>query len=206
MYTIGLTGGIASGKSTVAALLRAFGAHVIDADAISRALTATGGVALPIIRAHFGAEVFEGNALNRRALAAQIFADEEARLALDAIMFPLVYADMFEQVCALVVRGEKLVVLEVPLLFESGFDAQVDEIWLTVLPRDEQLRRLMARNQLTEAEAVARIDSQWPIERKERRARQRFDTAQPIDRVAEQVRAAWQHAKRKAESPNASPP
>jgi len=118
MYAIGLTGGIATGKSTVAALLREYGASVIDADAISRELTAPGGVALPIIRAHFGDEVFQGGALNRSALAARIFADEQARLALDAIMHPLVYADMFERVCVLVDRGEKLVVLEIPLLFE----------------------------------------------------------------------------------------
>jgi len=205
MYTIGLTGGIATGKSTVAALLRAYGASVIDADAISRELTAPGGVALPIIRAHFGGEVFQGGTLNRTALAARIFADEQARLALDAIMHPLVYADMFERVCVLFDRGEKLVVLEIPLLFESGFDVQVDEIWLTALPRSEQLRRLMARDQLTEAEASARVGSQWPNERKERRARVRIDTAEPLDRVAEQVRAAWQHAKRKAGSPHATP-
>jgi len=206
MYTIGLTGGIASGKSTVAALLREFGAPVIDADAISRELTAPGGVALPALRARFGNEVFEGDALNRRALGERIFADQAARHALDAIMHPLVYAGMHAQICALVDRGRKAAVLEIPLLFESGFDSQVDEIWLTVLPREEQLRRLIARDGLTEIEAAARVGSQWPAERKQRLAQVHIDTAEPIERLAVQVRTAWQQAIRKAESLDATTP
>ena len=200
MVKIGLTGGIASGKSTVAAMLRELGAPVIDADALSRELTATGGVALPAIRARFGSEVFEGDALNRRALGARVFEDEAARRALDAIMHPLVYANMHARICALMDRDEKAAVLEIPLLFETGMDSQVDEIWLTVLPRDEQLRRLMARDRLAEAEAAARIDSQWPMERKERRARVRIDTTGPPEQVAAQVRVAWQHAMMRAKS------
>jgi len=83
MYKIGLTGGIASGKSTVAAMLRELGAPVIDADALSRELTAPGGAALPAIRARFGDAVFDSaGALNRRALGARVFADAEARRAL----------------------------------------------------------------------------------------------------------------------------
>ena len=200
MYKVGLTGGIATGKSTVAALLRGLGAPVIDADAISRALTAPGGAALPMIRERFGDGVFDGDALNRRALGACVFADEEARHALEAIIHPLVYAGLRAQIGQLAADGERAAVLEIPLLFESGYDAQVDEIWLTVLPRWEQMRRLMARDGLTEAEAEARIDSQWPAERKERRARVRIDTSGPPEQVAEQVRVAWQHAMTRAES------
>ena len=206
MYTIGLTGGIATGKSTVTALLRALGAPVIDADAIARELTGPGGVALPMIRARFGSEVFADDALNRRALAARIFADEASRLDLDAIMHPLVFAELHVRIGDLADRGERAAVLEIPLLFEAGFDSMVDEIWLAVLPRDEQLRRLMARDRLTEAEGLARIASQWPTERKERRAQVRIDTAGPPERAAEQVRAAWQNARRKAESPDATSP
>ena len=194
MYKIGLTGGIASGKSTVAALLRELGAPVIDADALSRELTATGGAALPAIRARFGDAVFEGDALNRRALGALVFADENARRALDAIVHPLVYAGMDTRMDGLAAQGEKAVILEIPLLFETGYDVQVDEIWLTVLPHGEQLRRLMARDCLTVAEAAARMDSQWPQERKESRAQVRIDTSAPLEQVAGQVRAAWQRA------------
>lgn len=206
MYAIGLTGGIATGKSTVAALLRALSAPVIDADAVSRALTAPGGAALPMIRARFGNQVFAGDALDRGALGTRIFADEAARRDLNAIMHPLVFADMRAQIGQLAERGERVAVLEIPLLFESGFDSEVDEIWLAVLPRDEQLRRLMVRDRLTEAEGLARIASQWPTERKERRAQVRIDTAAPPEQVAEQVRAAWQNARRKAESPDATAP
>lgn len=204
MYKIGLTGGIASGKSTVAAILRELGAPVIDADALSRELTAPGGAALPELRARFGDAIFEGGVLNRRALGALIFADASAREALNAAIHPLVFAKMEAQIAALADRGEAAVVLEIPLLFETGYDAQVDEIWLADLPREEQARRLMARDGLSPADADARIDSQWPLERKRSRARVRIDTGLPPEQLASLVRDAWQQTQRKAEPSNAT--
>ena len=191
MYKIGLTGGIASGKSTVAAMLRDLGAPVIDADALSRELTALGGAALPAILERFGNAVFDGEALDRRALGALIFADEAERDALNEIIHPLVLAGMDAQIDALAANGERAAVLEIPLLFEIGYDSRVDEVWLTALPRETQLRRLIARDGLTEAEAAARIDSQWPLARKKSRARVCIDTGAPLERVAARVRAEW---------------
>ena len=198
MRRIGLTGGIATGKSTVSRTLRVLGAPVIDADEISRALTAPGGEALPALRARFGDAVFDGDALNRRALGAVVFTDAQAREALGALLHPMVYARMEARCAELAQAGAPAAVLEIPLLFETGYDARVDEIWLTVLPQAEQLRRLMARNGLTEAEAAARIDSQWRQEDKRARAQRVFDTTAAPDAVAAQVRAAWAQSIRKA--------
>ncbi len=206
MYKVGLTGGIASGKSTVAAELRKLGAPVIDADALSRALTAPGGAALPLLRARFGDAVFEGDMLNRRALGMLVFNDAEARADLNALLHPLVYARLEAQCQALAAQGCPAAVLEIPLLFETGYDARVDEIWVTALPPGEQLRRLMARDGLGEAEAQARIDSQWPLQDKLMRAQVRIDTAASQEEVAAAVRAAWARTIRKAGALHAKSP
>ncbi len=197
MYRIGLTGGIACGKSTVAAMLHELGAPVIDADALSRGLTAPGGAALPAIRERFGDGVFAGAELDRRALGALVFADEQARQALNALLHPLVLAAIDARCASLAAAGKPIAVLEIPLLFEIGYESRVDAIWLAALPREEQHRRLMARDGLTEAEANARIDSQWPLERKRERAQVCIDTSVPPEQVKAQVHAAWQQTIRK---------
>lgn len=204
MYTIGLTGGIASGKSTVAGMLRKLGAPVIDADALSRALTAPGGDALPAVRVRFGDAVFDGDTLDRRALANHVFGNEAARASLNAILHPMVFSAIEAQLSQLQREGASIAVLEVPLLFESGYDARVDEIWLTVLPRATQLQRLMARDGWSEAEAEARIDSQWPVSDKLPRAHVHIDTAATIASVSTQVRSAWQRALRKVDQNHAT--
>ena len=111
-YVIGLTGGIACGKSNLSSALRAAGAQVIDADALSRATTAPGGPALPAIRSAFGDAVFDGNALNRRALGQLVFADASARAALNGIIHPLVLAQMRREIDS----REGIVFLDVTLL------------------------------------------------------------------------------------------
>lgn len=204
MYTIGLTGGIASGKSTVARMLRELGAPVIDADALSHALTAPGGDALPALRARFGNTVFDSDTLDRRALAAHVFGNKAARESLNAILHPMVFSAIEAQLYQLQQGGASIAAIEVPLLFESGYDARVDEIWLTVLPRAIQLQRLMARDGWSEAEATTRIDSQWPLSDKLPRAHVHIDTAAPMESVSTQVRSAWQRALRKVEQTHAT--
>lgn len=162
MHIIGLTGSIACGKSTVSMRLRALGALVIDADALSRALTQDGGRALPAIRARFGDEVFQGSSLNRRALGAIVFTNARAKAELEAILHPLILADLRAALQAARKSGANIVVLDVPLLFESGMDALCDEIFCVWVDEETQLARLMARDRLTEAEARARIASQMP--------------------------------------------
>ena len=97
-YVIGLTGGIACGKSHLTKTLRDAGARIVDADEISRSLTAAGGKALPAIRAAFGEAVFRGETLDRRALGAKVFADETARGRLNAILHPMIFEEMRRQI------------------------------------------------------------------------------------------------------------
>ena len=165
-YVIGLTGGIACGKSNLSAALKKAGAPVIDADEISRALTAPGGAALPAIRAAWGDGVFRSGELDRQALAQAVFASEEERRRLNAILHPMIFAELRRQLEA--ARGPA--VMDVPLLYETGLDAWCDEVWCAYVPQKEQIVRLRKRSGLTRAQALARIRSQMPALEKRRRA------------------------------------
>lgn len=186
-YVIGLTGGVACGKSNLSSALRVAGARVIDADEISRALTAPGGAALPAIRAAFGDEVFDGAALNRRALSDAIYRDEDARKALNGIVHPLVLSRMRQAMAA----EQGAVVLDVPLLFECGMDAWCDEIWCAYLPQREQARRLMAREGVSRAEALRRIRAQMPTLEKARRSDRVIRTDGSREDSASLVLSLW---------------
>ena len=160
MYKIGLTGGIATGKTTVRQILEALGVPVVDADGISRALTAPGGAALADIREAFGDGVFEGRELRRGALADRIFSDPDARQRLNAIMLPRIRAGALDALRVLEGQGVPVAALDMPLLFEMGFDREVDTLWLCDLPEETRLSRLMARNGLSREQALARMESQ----------------------------------------------
>lgn len=190
MYIIGLTGGIASGKSTVAGMLRSLGAAVVDADAVSRALTAPGGEALPAIREAFGDEVFDGGELNRGALAGRIFHDEAARRRLNGVMHPRITDGVRAQLRALEDSGVRTAVVDMPLLLEVGFDKYIDALWVCRLPRAQQIDRLMARNNLSRDEALARIESQGPDTQYDH-ADVCIDTGGSPVQVRAQVERAW---------------
>lgn len=156
---VGLTGGIGSGKSTVAAMLAELGATVIDADAISRASTAAGGSAMGAIRAQFGPEfVTASGALDRDRMRARIFAEPAARAELEAIIHPLVRAEMAAR-CAAMQGG--CAVLDLPLLAESpAWQAQVDCVWVVDCTPETQVRRVMARNHWTREQVEAVLAAQ----------------------------------------------
>ncbi len=191
MRVIGLTGGIACGKTTLAQALAEAGAPVIDADAISRALTAEGGAALPAIRAAFGDGVFQGDALDRRALAALVFAGDAARKKLEDILHPLIFTETRARLAALEASGASAAVLDVPLLYETGMDAWCDEVWCAYVPKKEQLARLMRRDGLTRKQALARVASQMPGREKARRADRVVRTDGDKRTAAAQALALW---------------
>lgn len=189
-YVIGLTGGIACGKSHLSAALRSAGAQVIDADEISRALTAPGGEALPLIREVFGDGVFDGEELNRQALAQAVFGNEEHMARLNGILHPLIFAEMRRQLA----KATGPVVMDVPLLYETGLDGWCDEIWCAYAPQTEQIARLRRRNGLTRAQALGRIRAQLPTLQKARRADHVIRTTGTKEQSTAQVLSLWQSA------------
>jgi len=187
-YVIGLTGGIACGKTNLSNALRTNGAPVIDADEISRSLTAPGGAALPGIRAAFGDAVFIGEQLNRRALGNLVFSQPDALEQLNAITHPLIFEKMQQEIQ----RCSGPVVLDVPLLFETGLDAWCDEIWCAYLPQKEQIKRLMERDQLSRRAALQRIHSQMPALEKAKRSHHVIRTTGSKEESAAIVLSLWQ--------------
>ena len=181
MRVIGLTGGIACGKSTIARYLSRQGAVIVDGDALSRELTAPGGIALPALRNAFGEGIFfPDGTLNRKALGQLVFSDEAQRQRLDDIMQPLLRTLILRDLEAARQSGAALCVLDMPLLFEKNLDALCDTVWCAWLPADLQIQRLMARDGLSQQEALARIASQMPTDEKAARSAVVIDTSGTI--------------------------
>ncbi|MBE5770762.1 MAG: dephospho-CoA kinase [Clostridiales bacterium] len=192
-YVIGLTGGISTGKSNLSSALKKAGAKIIDADEISRSLTAPGGEALPLIRKEFGDRVFDGENLNRRALGEMVFGHEENRKKLNAIVHPMVFAKMRAEIAA----SDGPVIMDVPLLFECGMDAWCDEIWCAYVPQKIQAKRLMERDRLTYRQAMNRIHSQMPTLEKARRADRVIRTTGSREESVAIVLSMWQETLKK---------
>jgi dephospho-CoA kinase len=168
MRRVALTGGIATGKSTVAATLRALQVPVVDADVLAREAVAPGTEGLRLVAERFGAGVVGADgALDRAGLGRLVFADVAARRALEQIVHPRVRAAVAAFFAA---AAAPAAVAEIPLVYESGRAADFDAVVVVACHPHEQLRRLMARDGMSEAEARARIAAQWPIEDKARLA------------------------------------
>ncbi|MBQ8972309.1 MAG: dephospho-CoA kinase [Clostridia bacterium] len=197
-YIIGLTGGIGCGKSEAAAYLASLGAFHIDADAISHELTAPNGGALGAIHAQFGDEVFaKDGALDRAALGKIVFESEPHRRALEAILHPLVQNRTLELIQEASARSIPIVILNVPLLYESGMDVLCDETWTVCADAETQLNRVMARG-LSEAEARVRISSQMTPEQRGERAQRTIWTNRPVEKTWNELNALYQQALRRA--------
>lgn len=165
IWRIGLTGGIGSGKSTVASMLAARGAAVIDADAISRGLTAPGGRAMAAISQTFGAAMVQGDgAMNRPAMRELIFQDAAAKQQLEAIIHPLVSRISAEQTQAALDNGQRCLVFDVPLLVEAGerWRRQVDRVLVVDCDSATQTQRVMARSGLSALAIEAIVAQQAP--------------------------------------------
>lgn len=187
-YIIGLTGGIGCGKSEAAKYLSDLGAVHLDADQISKALTAENGEALPMIRQTFGDEVFTPDGqFDRRAMAAIVFENASARRQLEGILHPLVQRNILKQMDQAQQQGADIIVLNVPLLFETGMDALCDECWTLYVDRKVQIQRVMERDHLSREQAEARIDSQMSTEERNARATRAIDTDRSIERTRSEL-------------------
>ncbi|XP_022222075.1 dephospho-CoA kinase [Drosophila obscura] len=168
MFIVAVTGGIATGKSTVSKVFERHGIPVIDADKIAREIVEPGQAGWEQIRAAFGEDVLlPSKEINRPVLARMIFEDKELRGKLNQITHPKIHRKIFWQAFKLFVTGHSWIVLDLPLLFETGI--LMDFIYKIVCvscDSDKQLQRLIARNELSEADASHRIKSQMPLEKK----------------------------------------
>ena len=192
IYIVGLTGGIASGKSEAAKFLEERGAHCIDADAIYRKLAVAGSPMLEQIEQVFGSSVIlEDGELNRPALSELIFGNEDNKRLLDGVTHPAIQKAMMDEVEDAEKNGEMLVFLNVPLLFECGMDVLCDEVWLVSVEEDIQLDRLMSRDGCTEEQARARIASQMSLEEKTERATLIIDNNRSIEKMYGELNSAY---------------
>ena len=194
MKVIGLTGGIASGKSTIANLLRSLGAPVFDADAESRALVAKGRAALNEISLTFGIEYLtDGGELNRPKMAELVFNDKEALKKLEAIIHKneLAAAQSFLAECRS--KNMPAAVLDVPLLIECGWYKDADAVWLVAVDSETQIERAMARSNMTREEVKARIAAQMTLEEKKAYASLVIDNSGTFAETEKAVAAAWKN-------------
>lgn len=192
MHLIGLTGGIATGKSTVAAELGRHGATVIDADAAAREVVEPGQPALEEIAARFSREVITADGrLDRARLGSIVFADPEARRDLERITHPRVRDLMQRRIAAALAADADLIVAEVPLLFETKSEGLYEGVMVVYAPPAVQLERLLARDGVDTAAARQRLTAQIPIDEKRERATWVIDNSGSVDATREQVTRWW---------------
>ena len=197
---VGLTGGIGSGKSTVARMLRELGATIIDADAIVHDLQAPGAPMLDEIAAAFGAELIDANgALDRKALGAIVFRDPKARIRLGLIVHPEVGREMVRQVQRAAGSGAPMAVADIPLLYEGRREGRdtaaalgVECVILAWVPESIQIERTVTRDGCTWEEALDRIRAQVPIEEKRALAEHIVDNTGSLEETEAQVRKIYE--------------
>lgn len=188
MLVVGLTGGIASGKSTVSRLFEELGVPVICADELAHEAVKPGSPALDEIRRSFGAETIDAEGrLDRAAMARLVFHDPSLRKKLESIIHPRVFEgknrllDEFER------QGHSVAVVDVPLLYESGWDREFDLVIVVHVPRQVQEQRVVERDKMLPEDARARLDAQMPIDEKRDRADHVIDNSGSMESTSEQV-------------------
>lgn len=192
MYKIGLTGGIASGKSTVVSMLRQYGAAIIDCDIIARDVVLPGSKGLRAVVRAFGPQaLLSDGTMNRAYIGSVVFTNPAKKQELEEILFPLIRQEIRTKITQLEKAGEAVAFLDMPLLFEVKYHSYVDEVWLVYVDAATQLTRLMARNGYTKEEALARIRSQFPIDKKRALSQVIVDNTASLEKTEEQVKAAW---------------
>ncbi|AFQ44730.1 dephospho-CoA kinase [Desulfosporosinus meridiei] len=193
MFNIGLTGGIGSGKSTVAQWFKNKGIPVLDADQTVHRLLQTDSLTISKLVTEFGPEILNKNQqIDRITLGKLVFKDDDARKRLERIVHPRVKQCMNEDRDSLEQRGVKICVWDVPLLFESGFKKYVDEVWVVWVPRSLQISRVLARDKLSLGEVEARIASQGSLAEKCKLADVVIDNSGDEDQTVCQLSNKWE--------------
>jgi dephospho-CoA kinase len=190
MLRVALTGGIATGKSYVRGRIAGRGVATLDADAIVHSLLSPGSTVAAEIARRFGAQMLlDDGRVDRRALGAVVFHDAAARRDLEAIVHPLVYDRIAQWASSQEQAGARWILVDIPLLFETGRDREFDRVIVAACSPGEQVRRLMRRDGLSERDALARLAAQWPIADKVGRANAVVDTGGAFEDTDRQVDA-----------------
>jgi dephospho-CoA kinase len=189
MFLVGLTGGIASGKSTVGDLLENAGARVIDADQVAREVVAPGTKGLALVKAEFGKSVLDAEgSLSRGALAGVVFGDENKRKRLEAILHPLIRErsmKLFQE------ASSEIVVYQVPLLVEASVDYPFDLVVTVEAGARQQIERLVETRGLSEQQASSRVQAQASEQQRVARADVRIDSSNSLEQLEKDVAALW---------------
>ncbi|WP_059054312.1 dephospho-CoA kinase [Paenibacillus senegalimassiliensis] len=190
---IGLTGGIATGKSTVSRMLAQRGAVIIDADVIAREVMEPGHPVLAAVAERFGQAILQPDGtLHRKKLGEIIFSQPEERKALEGLTHPAIRAEMKRRISECEAADPRqLVVADIPLLYESGLESLYEEIMVVYVPREVQKSRLMSRDGLTEWQAEQRLNAQMDIELKKERAHILIDNSQGLAETEQQIERFW---------------
>jgi dephospho-CoA kinase len=197
MIIVGLTGGIATGKSTVATIFAELGAYRIDADRLARDVVKPGQPAMQAIMNYFGKDIVNENGqLNRKKLADIIFADPVKRNVLNEMTHPPIRALLRDELAQARKKGACVALVEVPLLYEGGFDRDVDVVVVVSVRATTQLSRLMTRENLNEQEAQLRVSAQMPLAEKVARADFVVNNDGDHDHARQQVNEIWQQLRR----------
>ena len=198
MLMVGLTGGIAGGKSTVAQLFKSEGAYIIDLDGISREVVEPGTTGWKEVVNVFGKEVLnDDQTLDRKKLGEIVFSDPTKRKLLEAILHPKIYEAQVRQVKDIAKRdGRAVVIIDIPLLIEVKRHGAFDRVVLVCVSPEIQLERLRERNGLSVEEASQRISSQMPIDSKINYAHYIINNEGPLEKVAERVKEVFRELKK----------
>lgn len=192
MKVLGLTGGIACGKSTIARMLKEMGANVIDADKIAHELAEPGEPLYNAYLEHFGEEILlEDKSLNRREIAIRIYNDPMEREWIDNAAHPIIQRKVEEEIERFREMGEKAVVIDVPLLFETGWQKYADVVWVAYVNRELQIKRLKKRDRIGRANAEKRLNAQMPIEEKKKLADVVICNENTLEDLNKEVSEAW---------------
>ena len=193
MRIIGLTGGIASGKSSVARIMESLGAVIIDADLLAREAVAIGEPAYQSIVAEFGEKVLNSDrTINRLVLGNIVFTDPNARRKLERITHPAIAQLAQQRLTALREEGAQIVVYMAPLLIEAGVTSRVDEVWVVYADSDTQVERLIRRDGLSREEALRRLAAQMPMEEKRKMGKVVIDNRGSPEETERIVREIWE--------------
>lgn len=190
---IGLTGGIASGKTTVSKMLESLGADIIDVDKIAHKLVELKRPAYCMIKETFGANfLLEDGCIDRKKLGELIFEDSVQREKLNGIMFPLLRLEIINEIENLKLNGAKVVIVDAALLYEAGWDALVDETWVVYVSLSEQLKRLMKRDGITLKMALIKRKSQISQTDRKISADNVIDNSNGLENTRKQVERLWE--------------